>query len=107
MNFASQYIDAYYQNQNSQELTLSWVKAFDLSTKYWPIVLQHLLIGMNAHINLDLGISAAKTMEGKDIELIKGDFNKINELLASLVEEIEKDLSEIWPRLKIILKLAD
>ena len=44
-----------------------WKKAFDSSTHYWPIVLQHLLMGMNAHINLDLGIAAAEISKNKDI----------------------------------------
>lgn len=102
--FASRYIDAYNEYQNNQTPTLSWVKAFDLSKKYWPIVLQHLLIGMNAHINLDLGIAAAEVMKGKDIQNLKGDFDKINKVLASLVSDVEKDLSQIWPTLKKILK---
>jgi len=102
--FASRYIDAYYAYQNKKPVTTSWEKAFNLSHKYWPIVLQHLLIGMNAHINLDLGIAAAEVMKGKDINNLKGDFDKINEILSSLVLDVENDLSEIWPTLKKILK---
>lgn len=102
--FATRYIDAYNEYQSGQKPTVSWIKAFDLSKKYWPIVLQHLLIGMNAHINLDLGIAAAEVMKGKNIEDLKGDFDKINEVLASLVADVEKDLSQIWPTLSKILK---
>jgi hypothetical protein len=102
--FASRYIDAYHEYHSDQKPTESWIKAFDLSKKYWPIVLQHLLIGMNAHINLDLGIAAAEVMKGRDIQDLKGDFDKINEVLASLVGEVEKDLSDIWPTLAKILK---
>lgn len=102
--FASRYIDAYYAYKKSQPVTASWEKAFNLSKKYWPIVLQHLLIGMNAHINLDLGIAAAEVMKGKDIQNLKGDFDKINKVLSSLVVDVENDLSEIWPTLKKLLK---
>jgi len=102
--FASRYIHAYDAYQNNKPVTKSWEKAFDLSEKYWPIVLQHLLIGMNAHINLDLGIAAAEVMKDKDINNLKDDFDKINEILSSLVHEVESDLSEIWPTLKKILK---
>jgi hypothetical protein len=104
--FANRYINAYYINQRKGINTLSWEKAFDLSAKYWPIVLQHLLIGMNAHISLDLGIAAAEISKGKNIEDLKGDFNKINEVLSSLVAKVENDLSKIWPTLKYILKLT-
>jgi len=102
--FASRYIDAYDEYKSDEIPTISWVRAFDLSNKYWPIVLQHLLIGMNAHINLDLGIAAAEVMKGQNIENLKGDFDKINQVLASLVADVENDLSEIWPTLTKILK---
>ena len=104
--FAKRYIDAYYAYQQKEEVTDSWQIAFNLSTTYWPIVLQHLLIGMNAHINLDLGIAAAEISRNKNIDDLKYDFDKINEILASLVEDVENDLAKIWPTLKIILKLA-
>ena len=104
--FANRYINAYYINQRKETNTLSWKKAFDLSAKYWPIVLQHLLIGMNAHISLDLGIAAAQVSKDKNIEDLKSDFNKINDVLSSLVVKIENDLSKIWPTLKYILKLT-
>ena len=104
--FANRYLDAYFAYKENEPITASWQRAFKLSTKYWPIVLQHLLVGMNAHINLDLGIAAAHVMKGKNIEDLENDFNKINGILSSLVVEVEKDLGEIWPTLKIILKLT-
>ncbi len=104
--FASRYLNAYYDYKENKAVTLSWQKAFQMSTSYWPIVLQHLLIGMNAHINLDLGIAAAQVMKGHDIENLKGDFDKINEILSSLVSEVENDLTTIWPTLKKILKFT-
>ncbi|WP_028887905.1 DUF5995 family protein [Tenacibaculum ovolyticum] len=104
--FAKRYIKAYYDYQNNQPISESWNKAFSISTEYWPTVLQHLLVGMNAHINLDLGIAAAQVSEGKPIENLKNDFNKINVILSSLVGEIEQDLSTIWPFLKKILKFT-
>ena len=104
--FAKRYIEAYYQFKTNQETTNSWKVTFDLSNDYWPIVLQHLMIGMNAHINLDLGIAAAKVSEGKDIQLLKNDFNKINEVLSSLVNEVQDNLAKVWPTLKFLLKLS-
>lgn len=102
--FASRYLDAYFNYQENKEVTVSWKKAFNLSKKYWPIVLQHLLVGMNAHINLDLGIAAAQVSEGENLEDLKGDFDKINEILSSLVKDVENDLADIWPTLRKILK---
>ncbi|MGQ7867906.1 DUF5995 family protein [Sunxiuqinia sp. sy24] len=85
-------------------LTRSWQRAFDLSTSYWPIVLQHLLMGINAHINLDLGIAAAEVSRGKELNKLHDDFNRINAILSSLVHEVQDKLSRIWPALKYILK---
>ena len=102
--FANRYISAYRAYQKHEPVTLSWMQAFQLSKKNCPIVLQHLLIGMNAHINLDLGIAAAEVMKGKDIQSLKDDFDRINDILSSLVADVEQDLSEIWPTLKKILQ---
>lgn len=102
--FATRYIHAYEAYRNNQPLTQSWQVAFDLTSHYWPIVLQHLLIGMNAHINLDLGIAAAEIAEDKNIDDLHADFNKINEILSSLVHEVDQDLAEIWPTFRIIVK---
>lgn len=104
--FAKRYIDAYFSFKKGEPTTLSWQKAFDFSSHYQPIVLQHLLLGMNAHINLDLGIAAAKISNGKNIADLENDFNRINEILSSLVHDVEENLSEVWPTLKLILKLA-
>jgi len=102
--FAKRYLDAWFSFQKGENTTHSWQKAFELTTHYRPIVLQHLLMGINAHINLDLGIAAAKVAEGKNITDMENDFNRINEILSALVHEVEADLSEAWPTLKFILK---
>ena len=102
--FANRYIYAYYAYQAEQEVTTSWLKAFKMGKQFWPIVLQHLLIGMNAHINLDLGIAAATVSKGQPIDNLHNDFNRINEVLASLVAEVQNDLAAIWPTLVWILK---
>ena len=104
--FANRYIEAYYSHQNNEPVTNSWKRTFDLSTKYWPIVLQHLLMGMNAHINLDLGIAAAQASGSNNINDLENDFNKINEILSSLVIDIQYSLGKIWPTLKALLKLS-
>lgn len=102
--FATRYIHAYHAHKNNEHITQSWQKAFELAPLYWPIVLQHLLIGMNAHINLDLGIAAAEISTGKPITDLEDDFNKINEILSSLVHDVDRDLAEIWPTFRILVK---
>jgi hypothetical protein len=104
VTFASRYIDAHVAWKNNQLVSASWKKAFDITTDYWPIVLQHLLMGMNAHINLDLGIAAAQVSANNNINALQNDFNTINSILSSLVTEVQNELADIWPRLKWILQ---
>jgi hypothetical protein len=102
--FAKRYIDAYFAHQQGQAISKSWQAAFVLVEDYWPVVLQHLLSGMNAHINLDLGIAAAEIMKGQDIQPLQADFNQINTLLAGLVDQVQQELAAIWPTLHWLLR---
>jgi hypothetical protein len=67
-------------------------------------VLQNLLLGINAHINLDLAIAAVQTCPGKDLNALKEDFFQINTVLAGMITDVEKGLSRIWPTLSFLLK---
>lgn len=100
--FANRYLEAFEQNQQKTTPTRSWHIAFEASKHWWPIVLQHLLLGMNAHINLDLGIAAARTSPGQAIHNLRNDFNRINEILTALVDGVESKLSEVWPVLGLL-----
>lgn len=102
--FANRYLKAYAQFKNQQATTLSWKAAFDAAPNDKLIILQHLLLGMNAHINLDLGIAAAEISTPKSIDELENDFNKINEILASLVDEVKNKLIKVWPLLPWILR---
>ena len=102
--FAKRYLQAYDAHMKNEPVSESWQKAFAISDQYWPIVLQHLLMGMNAHINLDLGLAAAEISRGKNLADLENDFNRINQILSSLVREVEGSLSLVWPALKYVLK---
>ena len=102
--FAQRYIDAWLAWQNGEQVTFSWEKAFRLARENRAVVLQHLLAGMNAHINLDLGIAAALILNGKPAGDLEDDFFRINQILSSMVEEVQHNLSAIWPPLRKILE---
>jgi hypothetical protein len=104
VTFAKRYIDAYFAHQQGKVINQSWQSAFTLAENYWPVVLQHLLSGMNAHINLDLGVAAAEVMKGQDIQLLHTDFNRINTILAGLVNQVQQELAVIWPTLHWLLR---
>ena len=102
--FANRYLEAYADYKAGKTVTASWVRSFQLAKDFWPIVLQHLLMGMNAHINLDLGVAVAEITTTENIDDLQHDFNRLNEILANLVADVEDDLSRIWPTLLRILK---
>lgn len=100
--FANRYLEAYKNCAEGKRVSQSWQLAFDTNKRWSPIVLQHLLLGMNAHINLDLGLAAAETSNGANINELKDDFNKINLILASLVDQVSDELAQVWPLFKLI-----
>ena len=57
--------------------------------------MQHIILGINAHINLDLGVSAAAIMPYRKVNLLQNDFNKINEVIASINQKVQDSLSKI------------
>ena len=103
--FANRYIDAYRTNQKKEKITKSWQVAFQ-SYQEPLLILQHILMGINAHINLDLGIAAAETMTGRNVEEINKDFNSINALLGEMIDSFQDRLNKASPFFKWIDKLA-
>lgn len=92
--FANRYIDAYDHFKENGSVSRSWLIPFQ-SGREKLTIMQHLLLGMNAHINLDLGIAAAEVANGSAIEGIKNDFMKVNDHLESLTQEMQSRVSRI------------
>lgn len=103
--FANRYLEAHVAWTNNEPCTKSWELAFETCSNWRPLVIQHLFVGMNAHIGLDLGIAAA-IVQPDDIDSLHDDFNKINTILENLTDLVQDELSEIFWPLKIIDKLA-
>lgn len=104
--FAKRFIDAYELWQSGSKPTESWRLAFEASRGSGSLVLQHLFLGINAHINLDLGIAASETMLGKDLAGIQSDFNKINVVLAELVDGVKTNIGALSPIFAWLIPLA-
>lgn len=94
--FANRYLEAWHQFQNNEEPTRVWRCAFRAASKSHIPALKHLLLGINAHINLDLGIAVAETIGGPDIEPIKSDFDEINRLLFEMVDGVQDKLGAVY-----------
>src|SRR4029079_14722864 len=66
------------------------------------IILQHLLLGINAHINLDLGVAAAQIAPGAALAGLHGDFMRINQILAALTDDVKRVLEQFSPLLHLV-----
>ena len=99
--FANRYLEAYDQHIRSAPTTRSWEVAFAAAPLWRPLILQHLLLGMNAHINLDLGIAAART-GGVELGALRADFDHINVILGGLTAIVKRDLEQVWPALRLV-----
>lgn len=103
VHFANRYLDAYYAFASGKPLTQSWQSAFNAVQNNDLAIVQHLLLGINAHINLDLGISAAAISNRDNIHLLHNDYNKINVVIADVYGSLQNKLKKIsW--LTIFLK---
>jgi hypothetical protein len=102
--FANRYIEAFHQYRRGEQPTRAWAYSFRMADKPHGIILQHLLLGMNAHINLDLGVAAAQVAPGATLPALKRDFDEINNLLAETVGHVQAQLSECSPLMVLIIK---
>jgi hypothetical protein len=104
--FASRYLDALGAFRSGQPVSQSWRVAFNAANSWAPIILQHLLAGMNAHINLDLGVAAAQVAPGAELSSLQHDFNEINDILFSLVTGVEKEVASVSPWIGLLEKIG-
>ncbi|MAZ26064.1 MAG: hypothetical protein CL868_03170 [Cytophagaceae bacterium] len=104
--FAGRYIDAHRAYVAGEPCTQSWLRAFDAVAHKNLLIMQHLLLGINAHINLDLGIAASQTMRGGYLADFEGDFDKINEILGSMVAGVKDKIKKVSPMFGLFEKLT-
>jgi hypothetical protein len=105
VNFANRYLEAFDLHRQGAQPTASWQVSFDAAERWRPIILQHLLLGINAHINLDLGVAAVETSPGDQLLALKHDFDEINEVLTELVQPVQDEIGEVSPWIGFLEKI--
>lgn len=106
VTFADRYLSAVSRYQTGGMAMKSWELALEATAASRPIMLQHLLVGINAHINLDLGIAAAETAPGQALPGLRRDFDRINEIIASLITRVEHDIAEVSPWIGLLDRIG-
>ena len=99
VRFANRYLTAQERFETGELMVRSWLLVFEAAAASTHTVLQQLLVGINAHINLDLGIATARTCPGSELAPLENDFKEIRAYHARLIylerraekKELEKE----------------
>lgn len=105
--FATRYLEAWDSYSKRKRCSNSWYIAFEATKDKNLLILQHIFLGMNAHINLDLGISAASIMPDRKIAPLKKDFENINNVIASINQKVQDSLNQICYPVELIDKISN
>lgn len=105
--FANAYFTAYTHYRHNQQTSRAWQFAFDCTASGQLIILQDLLLAINAHINLDLGVVTGSTFAPTQLDGFKNDFDRINAILAALIPLARKAIDEFSPGLAELDKVVD
>jgi hypothetical protein len=104
-SFANRYLEAYELHRKGGTPTASWQVSFDAAEHLRPLILQHLLLGINAHINLDLGIAAVGAFPGNQLPPLQNDFDEINKVLAELTQPVEDAIGGVSPLIGLLERI--
>lgn len=96
VHFAGLYIDAFERFMSGKSYPQAWQVAFRNGNEKLTI-LQHIMLGMNAHINYDLGIAASSLFPGDKIDGFRNDFMKVNGIITGLTNKMQDKMSRVSP----------
>lgn len=100
--FANHYLEALGAWRAGRPVSGCWRLAFEAAAQDGHVILQDLLAGMNAHINLDLAVAAAEVAPGASIHALRNDFMEINRVLAEQIDGVQDALGPVSPWLWIL-----
>ena len=100
--FADRYLDAWQQWTGGSRPTDAWQVAFAATEDgRRRTIAQHLFAGMNAHINLDLGIAVAD-IPGVQLDDLNADFLRVNDILFSRLDGLQHTLGQVSRRMAVV-----
>lgn len=103
--FADTFADWYLGPRDaSRALPDCWRAADDASEDRGLLIVQHLLLGINAHVNHDLPQVVVELAAGDtSLQALRPDFDAINDILAETQPDILRDLGRVsgWTQLAV------
>jgi hypothetical protein len=100
--FAGRYVAAFRAYRAGRSPTRAWAYAFAMAGEPYPLILQHLMLGVNAHINLDLGVAAAETCGREELAGLRRDFDEVNSVLGALIDTVQGEIASVSPLLYLL-----
>lgn len=104
IHFAKYYFDALKQYTRKKLPAPAWNVAFQCYESQRSIPLIYLALGVNAHVNNDLGLTIFDVIEQEDY---KTDYDKVNTIIYDSLDEVLKELqmqNYIKPFMNILIK---
>jgi hypothetical protein len=100
--FAKRYLDAYAARGAGKPTAEAWRVAFDTGLTGRVTILQDLVLGTNAHINLDLAVATATANPGSSINSMQSDFDRINTILSDLIDAAQEVVDDFSPGMNLL-----
>jgi hypothetical protein len=100
--FASRYLDAFGAHQRNEPTTQAWTVAFEAAEQRNVVLMQHLLLGMNAHIRLDLGVSTAAVAGDAPLDELHHDFLEVNSVLGQVLPQERDAIERVSPGVRLL-----
>jgi hypothetical protein len=100
--FAGYYIDAFEEYKlGLLEKSNPWYQVFEQGKRKRTII-QHLLLGVNTHVNFDLPNTCLRIASGAELMYLCNDYFRINTILAASIDQVEKQIFTLSPLLSIL-----
>ena len=95
--FAQTFADWYLgPRHGSRPMPSCWEASVDVAGDGRLLIVQHLLLGVSAHVNHDLPQVVVELADGgRSLESLRPDFDAINDILAETQSEIVRDLGRV------------
>lgn len=103
--FAGLYLRAVREHEAGRPCAGPWAAAFQVEDDVSVPILHHLLLGMNAHINLDLPVSTVAA-SGGDLPAIRHDYDQLNGILARMIDRMQAGVNQVSPALARLDRLG-
>lgn len=107
VTFANLYLDAVHRHLRGEGgIRTAWRVAFDVAEQAEATLLQHVYLGMNAHLLVDLPIAVALTCPPQKLLSLRVDFLRMNDVVDAEMGAFHDDLCKVSPALARVQQSA-